>query len=132
MKTHQDPVIQDLNSWINRSAGQHKRYTSEGTESARRLQSLPVQTDEEAMNLKKWRAQVIANGLMRRVDTSQLGARDGISEGDCRTDLPIEYAGNEPAFFDEVDQLKREGQAAFLIVMMILALALVAFYSFTA
>ena len=109
MKPQQDPVVQNLNEWINRSAGQHKRYASEGHESAKRIL-----------------------GDMRRVDTSQLGQRDGVSVGACRTDLPIEYAGQEPTFFNEVEQLKREGQAAFVIVMMILALALVAFYSFTA
>ena len=78
-----DPVVQDLSKWINRSAGQHQRRISEGTASARRLQSLPVQTDEEAQTLQAFRAHVIANGLMRRVDTSQLGERDGVSVGDC-------------------------------------------------
>jgi hypothetical protein len=34
-----DPVVKDLNSWINRSSGQHKRRISEGTESARRILS---------------------------------------------------------------------------------------------
>jgi len=120
MKT--DPVVQDLSKWINRSAGQHRRRWSEGA------QQIPhQQTDEEAMNLKSWRA----SGL-RRVDSSQMGQRDGVSVGACRTDLPIEYAGPEPTFFNEAEQLKREGQAAFVIVMMILALAVIAFYSFTA
>lgn len=105
MKTQTDPVVQNLNEWINRSAGQHQRRISEGTASAKRLQSLPVQTDEEAQNLKAWRASVIANGLMRRVDTSQLGERDGVSVGGCCNhecnegrDCPerIEYAGDEP------------------------------------
>jgi len=109
MTTNKDPVVQDLSKWINRSAGQHQRYASEGHESAKRIL-----------------------GDMRRVDTSQLGQRDGVSVGACRTDLPIEYAGPEPTFFNEVEQLKREGQAAFVIVMMILALAVIAFYSFTA
>ena len=37
MKNQTDPVVQDLNSWINRSAGQHQRRLSEGTASARRV-----------------------------------------------------------------------------------------------
>lgn len=129
MTTNQDPVVRDLTKHINRSAGQHQRRLSEGTASARRI--LPVQTEDEAALLKQWRANVIASGL-HRVDTAHLGKRDGVSLGDCRTDLPIEYAGQEPTFFNEVEQLKREGQAAFVIVMMILALAVIAFYSFTA
>ena len=114
----QDPVVQGLNEWINRSAGQHQRRISEGTESARRLQSLPVQTNEEAMNLKKWRAHMIAEGLMRRVDTSQLGSRDGVSEGDCRTDLPIEYAGPEPREFD-TDEPLMTWTELFVIVLIV-------------
>ena len=96
-----DPVVKDLNSWINRSSGQHKRRISEGTESARRLAKLPEQTEEQAANLKAWRDSLIAH----HVDTSQLGERDGVSVGGCCThecnegrDCPqrIEYAGDEP------------------------------------
>jgi hypothetical protein len=98
----QDPVVADLVKHINRSAGQHKRYVSEGTESARRLAKLPEQTEEQAQNLKAWRASLIANGLLHRVDSSQLGQRDGVSVGGCCTsesrdpDPRIEYAGDEP------------------------------------
>ena len=126
MKNQTDPVIQDITEWINRSAGQHQRRMSEGSASARRICHL--QTDEEAANLKMWNA----SDMLPHVDYSKVGRRDGVSVGACRTDLPIEYAGQEPTFFNEVEQLKREGQAAFVIVMMILALAVIAFYSFTA
>jgi hypothetical protein len=110
-----DPVVKDLNSWINRSACQHKRRVSEGTASAKRIIGEPMTNDQFRLH---------------RVDSSQLGQRDGVSVGYCRTD--IEFAGPEPEFFNEVEQLKREGQAAFVIVMMILALIVIAFYSFTA
>ena len=126
MNHQQDRVVKDLNSWINRSAGQHQRRVSEGSASARRICNL--QTDEEAANLKMWQA----SDMLPHVDYSKVGRRDGASVGACRTDLPIEYAGHEPTFYNEVEQLKREGQAAFVIVMMILALAVIAFYSFTA
>jgi hypothetical protein len=76
-----DPVVKDLNSWINRSSGQHKRRISEGTESARRLAKLPEQTEEQAANLKAWRDSLV----LHRVDTSQLGERDGVSVGGCCT-----------------------------------------------
>lgn len=96
MKPQQDPVVQNLTEWINRSAGQHRRRWSEGT------QQIPhQQTDEEAMNLKAWRANVIANGLLHRVDSSQMGQRDGVSVGACRTDLPVDFAGPEPVEYDE-------------------------------
>ena len=108
-----DPVVQNLNEWINRSAGQHQRYFSEGTASARRLQSLPVQTDEEAANLKAWRA----SGL-RRVDTSQLGQRDGVSVGACRTDLPVDFAGPEPREFDTDEPLMTLTEL-FVIVLIV-------------
>jgi hypothetical protein len=111
-----DPVVKDLNSWINRSSGQHKRRISEGTGSAKRILKETTMTNDQF--------------CLHRVDSSQLGPRDGVSVGYCRTD--IEFAGPEPEFFNEVKQLKREGQAAFVIVMMILALIVIAFYSFTA
>ena len=99
MKPQQDPVVQNLTEWINRSAGQHQRRISEGAESAARLLRLPVvdaMTDDR-LNL-------------HRVDISQLGKRDGVSVGDCchcdvadfncnqGRDCPerIEYAGEEP------------------------------------
>lgn len=105
MKTQNDPVVQNLHEWINRPAGQHQRRISEGTASARRIEKRAEQTDEEAQTLKAWRASVIANGLMRRVDTSQLGERDGVSVGGCCNhecnegrDCPerIDFAGDEP------------------------------------
>ena len=96
MKTQTDPVVKDLNSWINRSAGQHQRRVSEGSASARRICNF--QTDEEAATLKMWQATKIG---LRRVDTSLIGQRDGVSVGACRTDLPIEYAGPEPVEYDE-------------------------------
>jgi hypothetical protein len=37
-----------------------------------------------------------------------------------------------PEFYEEIDRLQREGQAAFFIVMLLLALAAIAFFSFTA
>ena len=96
----QDPVIQDLNSWINRSAGHHRRRVSEGSASARRICNF--QTDEEAATLKMWQATKIG---LHCVDTSQMGQRDGVSVGACRTDLPIEYAGPEPREFDTDEPL---------------------------
>ena len=108
-----DPVVKNIDEWINRSAGQHKRYASEGTASARRLEKIAVQTDEEAANLKAWRA----SGL-RRVDTSQLGHRDGVSVGACRTDLPIEYAGPEPREFDTDEPLMTLTEL-FVIVLIV-------------
>lgn len=121
-----DPVTKDLTEWINRSAGQHQRYLSEGTASARRLKSLPSQTEQQADDLKKWRASVIANGLLHRVDASQIGKRDGVSVGACRTDLPVEYAGLEPVEFDETEPLMTwtELFVIVLIVGAVLGLAL--------
>jgi hypothetical protein len=110
----QDPVVTDLVKHINRSAGQHQRRMSEGTASARRLQSLPVQTDEEAANLKAWRA----SGL-RRVDTSQMGQRDGVSVGACRTDLPIEYASPEPREFDTDAPLMTLTELFFIVLIVV-------------
>lgn len=123
--TTKDPVVQDLTEWINRSAGQHQRRVSEGTESAARLLRLPVrQMTPDPYLLHR----------THRVDTHDLGADDGVSVGYCRTD--IEFAGPEPEydreFHDSVRELQQQGQAAFVIVMMILALAVIAFYSFTA
>ena len=80
MKPHQDPVVQNLTEWINRSAGQHQRRISEGTESARRLQSLPVQTDEEAAKLKMWQSTRIGREMLPHVDYSKVGA---CCTGDC-------------------------------------------------
>lgn len=34
---------------------------------------------------------------LHRVDATQLGPRDGVSVGACRTDLPIQYADEERA-----------------------------------
>lgn len=36
--------------------------------------------------IRRIRAQVIAAHLLHRVDTDELGPRDGVSVGDCRTD----------------------------------------------
>ena len=74
MKPQTDPVVQNLNEWINRSAGQHQRRISEGTESAARLLRLPVVGAMTADRLN-----------LHRVDTSQLGERDGVSIGACCT-----------------------------------------------
>ena len=93
MKT--DPVVQNLNEWINRSAGQHQRRISEGHESARRIL-----------------------GDMRRVDTSQLGQRDGVSVGACRTDLPVDFAGPEPREFDTDEPLMTLTEL-FVIVLIV-------------
>jgi len=103
-----DPVVKNIDEWINRSAGQHRRRWSEGT------QQIPhQQTDEEAANLKAWRA----SGL-RRVDTSQLGQRDGVSVGACRTDLPVDFAGPEPREFDTDEPLMTLTEL-FVIVLIV-------------
>ena len=59
MNTKPDQVVKDLNSWINRSAGQHQRRVSEGSASARRV--------------------------LHIVDTENMGERDGVSVGGCCT-----------------------------------------------
>lgn len=120
MNQQQDPVVKDLNSWINRSAGQHQRRFSEGSASASRLLH-SAQTDEEAANLKQWRANVIASGL-HKVDTAHLGKRDGVSLGDCRQQ--IEYAGDEPVN----DDTAPEPLTTVLLACVFLALLLAAFF----
>ena len=90
-----DPVVQNLSKWINRSAGQHKRYASEGHESAKRIL-----------------------GDLHRVDTSQLGQRDGVSVGACRTDLPVDFAGPEPREFDTDEPLMTLTEL-FVIVLIV-------------
>lgn len=72
MNTKPDQVVKDLNSWINRSAGQ--RRVSEGAESAARLLRLPVVDAMTADRLN-----------LHRVDASQLGQRDGVPVGACCT-----------------------------------------------
>jgi len=69
-----DPVVKNIDEWINRSAGQHQRRVSEGAESAARLLRLPVVDAMTADRLS-----------LHRVDTSQLGERDGASIGACCT-----------------------------------------------
>ena len=74
MTTKPDQVVKDLNSWINRSAGQHQRRVSESAESAARLLRLPIvdSMTDDRLNL-------------HRIDTSQMGQRDGVSVGACCT-----------------------------------------------
>ena len=86
MNTKPDQVVKDLNSWINRSAGQHQRRISEGAESAARLLRLPVvdaMTDDR-LNL-------------HRVDAGQLGdcCNHECDEGRTCPER-IEFAGEEP------------------------------------
>jgi len=100
MNANQDPVVRDLTAYINRSAGQHQRRISEGTESARRLIDLKVRDTmtDDRLNL-------------HRVDTAQLGHDDGVSVSGCCThdcnegrDCPqrIEFAGSEPVDWPSV------------------------------
>lgn len=99
MKNQTDPVVKDLTNWINRSAGQNHRRISEGAASARRICQL--QTEEEAENLKQWQAKWEDGKIgMHRIDTSQMGQRDGVSVGACRTDLPVQFAEPAPEAFE--------------------------------
>lgn len=122
-----DPVVKDLNSWINRSAGQHQRRLSEGAASAARL---IAQSDEEAERLKAerlkaWRGSMTADPYrLHRVDTAQLGKRDGVSMGDCRQ--PIEYAGPEPVEYDESAPLMTWPEL-FVIVLIVGGFSLLAY-----
>ena len=43
---------------------------------------------------------------LHRVDTSQIGERDGVSVGGCRTDLPIQFADNEVSSL--IETVKRD------------------------
>jgi hypothetical protein len=69
---------------------------------------------------------------LHRVDASQIECCDHSCNEGRTCPIRIEFAGPEPVDYSEVEQLKREGNAAFVIVMLILALILIAFYSFTA
>jgi len=75
-----DPVVKNIDEWINRSAGQHQRRISEGTASARRLEKIAVQTDEEAAKLKMWQSTRIGREMLPHVDYSRVGA---CCTGDC-------------------------------------------------
>lgn len=105
-----DPALKQVNSWINRSAGQHQRRISEGTASAQRLQSLPEQTPEQSELLKQWRANVIANGL-HRIDTSQ---------------MPVEYAGEEPVNEEQPPDPLTTVLLAIIVVVLLVAAVFVA------
>lgn len=97
MNHKNDPVVHDLTKYINRSAGQHQRRLSEGTASARRLEKIPVQTDEEAANLKMWQSTRIGLEMLPHVDYSRVGTG--------RTDMPVDFAGPEPREESEMSAL---------------------------
>jgi hypothetical protein len=94
MTARKDPVVTDIAQWINRSAGQHQRRISEGTQSARRL-----------LDLKVVDTMTDGRPTLHRVDTSQLAHDDGVSVGGCcnhdcdegrKCPNRIEFAGPEP------------------------------------
>jgi hypothetical protein len=94
----------------------HATRISEGHESARRiLKHTPLTSDPL---------------LLHRVDTSQLGDRDGVSVGgccnhDCREgrDCP-----NDADFYADIERLKNAGRAAACIAGVILVLVVGAFF----
>ena len=104
-----DPVVKNIDEWINRSAGQHQRRISEGTASARRLEKIAVQTDEEAANLKMWQSSRVDREMLPHVDYSRVG---------CRTDLPVDSAGPEPREFDTDEPLMTLTEL-FVIVLIV-------------
>lgn len=75
--TSKDPVVRDITQYINRSAGQHQRRISEGTESVARLLRLPV---VDTMTPDPYLLH-----RTHRVDTRDLAADDGVSVGGCCT-----------------------------------------------
>lgn len=88
MNARQDPVVVDLNQWINRSAGQHSRRISEGTKSAQRLIGLPVvdtMTDDR-FNLHRPVSE------QAQEDAEQMEALRKWRE----SHQPVEFAGPEP------------------------------------
>jgi hypothetical protein len=93
----------------------HATRISEGHESARRiLKHTPLTSDPL---------------LLHRVETSQLGNRDGVSVGgccnhDCREgrDCP-----NDADFYADIERLKNEGRAAAYIAGVLLLLVVMAF-----
>jgi hypothetical protein len=88
MTTHQDPVVRDITQYINRSAGQHQRRISEGTESARRLIDLKVvdTMTDDPLNLHRPVSE------QAQEDAEQMEAIRKWRE----SQQAIEFAGEEP------------------------------------
>ena len=102
--SNKDPAMKQVNSWINRSVGQHQRRLSEGTASAQRLQSLPEQTPDQTELLKQWRANAVATALLNQKREEK--------------PMPVEYAGPEPVEFDETEPLMTWTEL-FVIVLIV-------------
>lgn len=58
---------------------------------------------------------------LHRVDTSQLGSRDGVSFGGCRTDLPIQFADEDEGIGQFLDGIERNAKRFKNIAIAVLA-----------
>lgn len=107
-----DPALKQVNSWINRSVGQHQRRISEGTASAQRLQKLPEQTPDQSELLKQWRANAVATALLNQKREEK--------------PMPVEYAGEEPVNEEAPPDALTTVLLAIIVVVLLVAAVFVA------
>lgn len=98
MTAPQDPVVRDITEYINRSAGQHKRRISEGTESAVRLLRLPVYDSmtPDPYLLDRSRDAGDVQMVSGTGGTPPKGRLHYVNTDDMPEAQPVEFAGPEP------------------------------------
>lgn len=113
MKNQTDPVVQNLTSWINRSAGQHQRRAKEVVYIEDRLmQGGAPQTPDQSELLKQWRANAVATALLNQKREEK--------------PMPVEYAGEEPVNEEAPPDPLTTVLLAIIVVVLLVAAVFVA------